>query len=252
MISLAVFSAVLMMIPWQVTTIVESQPAGLHFAIEREFVYMASTRTLRSEQWIAGDKAYQKRGDVVVITRKDLGVRWMVDSAGKTYTEQPLKDAPTTADQANTSGAIVNSTVPEDLRMAGFRYEPDYAWTVSETSETRDINGRSCRRLTAAGDADYAETSLTLWLCPRGESDRAGSSNPAVLDQIRSDSIRKLVEEQLAKRGNPILMSFEENTEPAIAATTIARIRIKVLESAPIPAGIFDLPPGVQKSARPK
>jgi len=230
----------------------DPQPVGLHFVIERDFIYMAATRTLRSEHWISGDKAYQKLGDMVVITRKDLGVRWVVNSAAKTYTERPLKVAGSPSGQEKASVVPGASSVQEDLRTAGFRYEPVYDWTITETGEAQNLNGRSCSKVTALGDADYAESKLVLWLCPREGSDSIGDSNTAVLDLIRSDSIRKLVEEQLAKRGNPILMSFEENTEPAIAPTTIVRIRIKTLESAPVPAGLFDLPAGVQKSAQPQ
>ena len=66
MISLAVICVLLAGQPLQ-----EPPPAGLHFVIERDFIYMASTNTMNTEQWIAGDRMYQKRGNRVVITRKE-------------------------------------------------------------------------------------------------------------------------------------------------------------------------------------
>lgn len=247
MISLAVICVLLAGQPLQ-----EPPPAGLHFVIERDFIYMASTNTMNTEQWIAGDRMYQKRGNRVVITRKDLGVRWTVDTTSKTYRETPLDEGDNPGGQGRASTPAAVPPPAGDLRVAGFTYDPVYDWTVTETGETQTINGLSCSQLTALGDADYSESKLSFWICPPAGSWASGFPNTAVLDWIRSDNIRRMLEDQLAKRGNPILMSVEENTEPAIAPTTIFRIRIKILESAPVPAGLFDLPPGIQKAVQPR
>jgi len=225
----------------------------LHVVIEREFTFLASTRTMLSERWIADDRMYAKSGDIVSITRKDLGVRWIIDGAKRTYTEMPLSGP--SADRPAAPEPPSSPTVAkpaEDLREAGFRYEPAYEWTVTDTPETSTINGRLCIRVVAAGDADYAETNLALWYCPRSEADKAGDQNVPFLNMIRDDSIKTFLESQQRKRGNPILMSYEETTEPSISPVMVTRIRIKTLESVPAPAGLFNVPIGVSKASRPK
>lgn len=253
MISSSLIASLLLMAACQAAATTVPPSSGLHVVIEREFNFLASTRTTRSEQWLAGDRTYGKTGDIVSITRKDLGVRWIIDSAKKTYTERPLSGS--TADRPAAQKPAVSSgeTKPvEDLRTAGFNYEPAYDWTVTETGQTSTINGRLCTKVVAAGEADYAETNLVLWYCPRSEADVPGDPNVPFLNMIRDDSIRAFLDSQQTKRGNPILMSYEETTEPAISPVMITRIRIQTLESAPVPAGLFDIPAGVQKAARPQ
>jgi hypothetical protein len=102
----------------------------------------------------------------------------------------------------------------------------------------------------AAGEADYAETSLVLWFCRRNEAGEKGDPNTVMLNQIRSESIRSFVAGQIAKRGNLLLMSYEETTEPTISPIMVTRSRVQVLELAPVPEGFFDLPPGLKKATR--
>jgi hypothetical protein len=92
---------------WQANTTIEPSPAGLHVIIEREFIYLAATNTSRLEQWLAGDKTYEKRGDQVSIIRKDLGVRWILDVARKSYSERALKNAEEDQESSTTEDQIL-------------------------------------------------------------------------------------------------------------------------------------------------
>jgi len=214
-----------------------SEPAT-HVTLEREFVFMSSSRVTRIEQWFAGDRKWEKRGGSTVVTRRDLGVRWVIDENGKTYTEVSLREE------------SAPPPVPaSDLRVAGFNYEPVFDWTVSESGKTRMIQGRSCSELRVDGDADYAETSFSFWLCPRGERDPSPDANASLLELARNPSVRDFASAQLRQRGDPLLMMIEERTEPAISPVMVTSLRIAALESAVPPPGLFELPPGVKKEA---
>jgi len=210
---------------------------SLHMVVESQFIYMSSTQTSTVEYWIAEDKSYEKRGARVTITRKDRGVRWIIDTQKQTYVESTLADA------------AKQQAVTEDMHTAGFNYEPEFAWTVTDTKQTSIINGRSCRLTIANGTADFADASLKLWLA---RSDRQGveaGANGPIVDstRFRYQNPATYITRLLAKRPGTLLMSLDATVEPPIAPTMVHHVLIRTIETGQAPAGTFDLPAGLLK-----
>jgi hypothetical protein len=215
----------------------QEQRTAIHFVVERQFIYMASTQTTTAEFWITDDETYQKRGAQVIISRKDRGVRWVIDTRKGTYSETLL-----------TSPAR-NETRVEDIHTAGFSYEPEFAWTVAESTEASTINGRACRLTVATGTDDFAEMTLKLWLCHLDRPALERKVNGSVLDSARFGyrNPTTFATELLTKRPDGLLMSLEATVEPSISPTMVYRVVIRTIESATPPAGIFDLPASIQR-----
>lgn len=215
----------------------QQEPTALHFVVEGQRTFMGSTRTLKAEYWITDDKTYEMRGPRVTIVRKDLGVRWVIDSQKKTYSETRL-----------TSPAKKETTV-EDIHTAGFSYEPEFAWTVKDSAEASTINGRSCRLTLAMGTDDFAEMTLKLWLCHTNRPALERKANVSVLDGalFSYENPVTFATELLSKRPDMLLMSLEATVEPPISPTMTHRVVVRTIENAVPPTGIFDLPSGIQK-----
>jgi hypothetical protein len=210
---------------------------SLHMVVDSQFIYMSSTQTSTIEYWIAKDKSYEKRGARVTITRNDLGVRWIIDTQKQTYIESTL------------AYAAKQQAATEDIHIAGFNYEPEFAWTVTDTNQTLTINGRSCRLTIASGTADFADATIKLWLA---RSDRQGiehRANDPIVDsaRFRYQNPATYVTRLLAKRPGTLLMAIDAIVEPPIAPTMVHHVVIRTLESGQAPAGTFDLPAGLQK-----
>ena len=216
------------------------QPAAaLHLVIESQFEYMASTQASTVESWIADDRTYEKRGARVVINRKDRGLQWVIDTQKSTYSE------------ARFATPVPRAAAPEDLRTAGFSYEPTFMWTVTDTAQTSTVNGKACRLTVVAGTADFAEMTLKFWLCQADSQGLEAKANGSVLEaaRFRYQSPVTYATELLAKRPGTVMMSSGGNRGTADSAEArIYRVVIRTLESGPPPAGIFDLPPGIQKA----
>ncbi len=198
------------------------QPPALNATLQSDFTYLASTRTTTAEYWIAADRSYEKLRDRVRVERFDAAAK----------PEAQAQAAP-------------------DLRMAGYDYEPEFTWEVKETGETQLFHGRTCRLTTAAGLADYAETSLRLWFCPAQDTAlerRLSGMFPRVM-ALRYAGISGFILKQAASRPDQLLVQVEETTEPPIAPAMVRKARIVKLETAPAPAGIFE-PPAESKKAQ--
>ena len=215
----------------------QEQRAALHFVVDSQFIYLASTQTTITEYWITDDKTFEKRGTRVTISRKDRGVRWVIDTKSGTYTETRL----TSAGDEKTA---------DDIHTAGFSYEPEFAWTVADSTEAATINGRACRITTAAGTDDFAEMTLKLWLCNTDRPALERKANVFVLDsaRFRFEDPTTFATKLLSRLPNKLLMSLEASVEPPTSPTMGHRVMIRTIENAPPPAGIFDLPLDIQKT----
>jgi hypothetical protein len=216
----------------------QEQRTVLHFVVESQFIFMASTQTTIAEYWITDDKTYEKRGTRVMISRKDRGVRWVIDTQKGTYSETRL------------TSPAKNETRLEDIHTAGFSYEPEFAWTVADSAEASTINGRACRLTVATGTDDFAEMTLKLWLCHTDRPALERKANGSVLDiaRFRYQNPVTFATELLSKRPDILLMSLEATVEPPISSTMAHRVVVRTIENAVPPAGIFDLPSGIQKT----
>jgi len=216
----------------------QAQRAALHFVVEGQRILMASTQTTTAEYWITDDKTYEKRGTRVTISRKDLGVRWVIDTQKGTYSETRL------------TSPTKNETTVEDIHTVGFSYEPEFAWTVAANRKTSTINGRPCRLTVATGIDDFAEMTLKLWLCHTDRPALERKANGSVLDsaQFRYQNPVTFATELLSKRPDVLLMSLEATVEPPSSPTIAYRVVVGTIENAVPPDGIFDLPSGIQKT----
>jgi hypothetical protein len=214
------------------------QRAVLHFVVDRQRIFMASTQATTTEYWIADDKTYEKNGARVTIIRKDLGVRWVINTQKATYAETRL-----------TSPAM-NKTRIEDIHTAGFNYEPEFVWTVADSAEASTINSRACRLTVATGTDDFAEMTLKLWLCHMDRPALERKANESVLDNAGFGYKNPVTfaSELLSKRPDVLLMSLDATVEPPISSTMTYRVVVRTIENALPPAGIFDLPAGLQKT----
>jgi len=221
-----------------------AQPApALHLVAESRFTYMASTQTTTSEQWLAESMTYETRGARVIITRQDRGVRWVIDTQKRTYSETTL---------APGSDAAKPETANESIHTAGFSYEPVFAWTVTQTAETATVNGRTCRLTTADGVADFAGISMKLWLCPAQEKELERKANGRILEMARfryQDPVT-FATSLLAKQSDVSLLSLEATVDPPIAPRMLHQVRFLTFEKGQPPPGIFDLPGDLQKTSK--
>ena len=63
----------------------------LHARLDSSRTYMGYTRENKSELWIAKDKLFRVRRNSIFISRQDLKVQWVIDTAKMTYTEYPIQ-----------------------------------------------------------------------------------------------------------------------------------------------------------------
>jgi hypothetical protein len=212
-------------------------PGAVHVVIDTERAYMGSVQKTQTEYWLAADRTWVSQRGRVTITRRDLGIRWRLDPAKKTYVEEKLAPPP----QAPPPG--------DDVHTARFDYEPRFEWTVRRGGRV-NVAGRQCREFSAAGQADFAQTSLRLSIGPRVTLKTERDVNQILAGLAQYESTTGFLQDAARTRGNGCLMSFEETMEPAIAPTIIQRARISTLEIVPPPAGIFDPPGGYSKASQ--
>ena len=211
---------------------------SLHLVVESQL-----PQTTTVEYWITDDKTYERRGARVTISRQDLGVRWVINTQKGTYSETRL-----------TSPARNEARV-EDVHTAGFSvsYEPEFVWTVTDSAEVKTINERPCRLTVATGIDDFAEMTLKLWLCHTDRPALDRKANGPVLDsaQFRYQNPVTFATDLLSKRPHVVLMDLEATVEPPTLPTKAYRVVVRTIENIVPPAGIFDLPAGIQKTPQP-
>jgi hypothetical protein len=213
-------------------------PGAVHVVIDTERAYMGSVQKAQTEYWVAADRTWVSQRGRVTIIRRDLGVRWRLDPAKKTYVEEKLTPS---APEAPPPG--------DDIHSARFDYEPRFEWTVTPGARVT-VAGRKCREFSAAGQADFAETSLRFSIGPRVSLKTERDVNQILAGLAQYESATRFLQDAARTRGNGCLMSFEEAIEPAIAPTIIQRARISTLEIVPPPAALFDPPGGYSKASQ--
>jgi hypothetical protein len=216
----------------------KNKSTAVYLVTESQFTFMASTQTTVTEYWITVDKLYQRLGTRVTIVRTDRGVQWDIDMQAGTYSESRLI-------------STEDKTPAEDIRTAGFSYEPDFAWTITGDTQTSTINGRPCHFSIAKGVADFAEMTLKLGLCQSNGQPLSEKVNRSILSSagFRYRHPVTFVTEFLSNRPELLLMSLEATVEPPISSTMNHRVVVRSIENSAPPAGIFDLPAGIRKIA---
>ena len=213
--------------------------AEVHVKSETSRLYMDFERRDTYELWLAEGKSYSKVRDRIVITREDLGVRWYIEPARKTYMEIKLGE-----------GSGSGEEEPEDIHTVGQYYYPEYDWEVKDTGEERVINGFRCRLFSAVGDADYADIKAEYWLCLDKNAAGGATYGAYMRKQFQGDRQRPGLFDLLRKHDGGFPVFREETIENAIAPTMVYKIRLLELREAEAPDGIFDLPEGFKKMER--
>jgi hypothetical protein len=213
--------------------------ADVHVKSETSRLYMDFERKDVYELWLTEGKSYSKVRNRIVITREDLGVRWYIEPARKTYMEIKLEE-----------GSGTREEEPEDIHTVGMYYSPEYDWEVEDTGEEKVINGFRCRLFSAVGDADFADLKAKYWVC-LGKNSKGGLEYGNYMkDQLKDDPQRPRLHDILSKHKGSFPVYREENIENAIAPTMVYKIRLLELQEAEAPAGIYDLPEAFKKMER--
>jgi hypothetical protein len=211
---------------------------ALHLVVESQFTFLGSKQLTTTEYWITDDKTYERRGGRVIINRKDGGLRWVIDMEKRTYSETQ-----------STAPARNVKSEGEDIRTAGFSYEPEFAWKVADGRKVSTINGRRCRLTTATGTDDFAEMTVKLWLCYTNRPALERKANVLVVEcaRFRYQNPINFVTQLVSRRPKMLLMSLEADVEPPISRAMHHRVMVRTIENAKPPNGIFDLPLGIQR-----
>jgi hypothetical protein len=209
-----------------------------HIVSELKRSYMGRTYPPQpSEVWIGGDGVYVRTGSVVVISRYDLKKKWIILTGRKKYMEEPLAAFPGRREPAK----------PFRIQEYGFNYEPLFEWTVLETAETATVNGFTCRKMVARGDAEYAEEVREIWVTAEAPIDVKVYFERVIKPNL--DGPWTKIYESRGDLRNGLIMKSRTTTEPAIAPTTVTEMSVLKVEKAAPPERIYEIPAGFQKVA---
>lgn len=211
----------------------------IHVKSETSRLYMDFERKDVNELWLAEGKSCRKVSNRLYITREDLGVRWLVDPAKKTYMEVKLDTARETRPEAQ-----------EDIHTVGMYYSPDYDWEIKDTAEEKEIDGYRCRLFKALGAADFAEIESSYWICVDEKSPGGRMFGEYMMDQVQSDPQRPKLHNVLKDNEGAFPVYREETIESAIAPTMLYKIKLLTLEEAEAPPGVYEIPDGYTKIER--
>ena len=208
-----------------------------HITQELSRTYMGRTSPPQSsEAWIARDKASIKDGAFLIITRHDLKKRWMVNLRSKKYHEESL-------------AAPLKSVAPKKksfrIQEYGFDYEPVYDWTLDKNMPTETVEGKTCRKVVARGDADYAEEVREIWLTEDVPINIKRAYEVLIKPNLDAHLL-KIYEKMPALRKGFVMKSVV-TTEWPIAPTMLWVTKVTKVEVAPPPASIYDVPAGMQR-----
>ncbi len=208
-----------------------------HIVTEISRTYMGQVMPPRpTETWVAENAVAVIVRGMTFITRFDLKKRWTITERNKKYLEEPLDASPKSPE---TAGRI---------QEQGFEYEPAYTWRVTETGETRTIGGRICRKVIAAGDADYAEETREIWVAADAPIDLK-RYHARVTDNGSDPAWTELIRQSPLLAAGIVLESTHVMTPP-IAPESTWVFRVTKLEAgAAPPAGIYEIPAGFTRAA---
>ncbi len=209
-----------------------------------------------TENWVGPDKEYHKKTYEISIVRRDLGVRWSLNPADKTYVEYPLAGKPPAKPGAKPARAAAApesaaEKEKEDLRFVGLlsTSEPDFEWSDRELGGTEAVAGIPCRLFLVRGDADFASIEIRLGIAPEA----AGTMPPPAefQDVFRRDrEALERVEKVMAGFPKGALLKMSLAADPPIGDIRKASLELEVFEEKAAPAGIYDLPAGYKKVER--
>jgi hypothetical protein len=214
-------------------------PPDTHAVVESTRLYMDQETKVVFEYWIAADRSSRTAARRTTITRNDLGLVWNLDLDAGTYTEvtiaKPGKEGPPARAAA-------------DMRKLWLDYyEPEYAWTIEETGESRSFNQFACREYRARGEADFAEMAAAYWICRSPGDPAVRAFHDYSLTQYRDGNRMAALLKLLEGMPDGICVYRQESVENSIAPTVRAHTELMKLEQAEAPAGTYEIPAGFRK-----
>jgi hypothetical protein len=182
------------------------------------------------------DKVCIKSSVVMTILRFDLKKRWTVIIPRKKYLEEDLD--------------TFDSQKPEEkkpprIQEYGFHYEPSYVWTTNITKETETLDGRTCQKIVAQGDAEYTEEIREMWVTKDVPIDIARYYDLVTKPNLDAQWLK--IYEETPELKNGFVVKTNSTSEPAIAPTIVMVTKLVKVEIAPAPPDIYEVPEGMQK-----
>ena len=206
-----------------------------HIISQQSRTYMGNTTPpAPNEVWISDQAVLMSSGRTTVLLRFDLGKRYYLNPIQKRYYEELLEGQDASA-----------SAAPERIQEVGWNYVPDYDWILQDTEEERVIDGRASRRLILKGEADYAQEVRDFWISRDVPIDLDRYYRLLSKRELRGRLLTIYEKTPLLRQG--FILESRTTTEHPIAPTMIWTNKVIKLERAEPPAGIYDIPPDLQK-----
>ena len=173
--------------------------------------------------WLAGDKLRRDDGDTSTILRLDRNKLYILDHAGKTYSELPLP-----VDLQKLAGLPKDALPKTDVQVT----------STNETKKVREWNARKVK--VAVSSAAGLKLDTTMWVSKDVPSYAAFNkmlASMAALQPVGAELSRKL--EQI--EGFPVL---QETQAEVNGSRFTAREELISVETKAAPAGAYDPPAG--------
>jgi len=202
-----------------------------HIAGSMKRTYMGRTFPPQtSEVWIADGKSSVRDGVVTIITRNDLGKKWILNQRTKKYLEESISPQP----------APPSKTEKFRIQEYGWDYEPVYEWSAKETGEIAEINGLKCIKVLLAGEADYASETREIWISKDVPIDLKRYYSQFVEPGLEP-AIRGVYRSVSALRNGLAVKTITTQERPIGNPFVWENVLTKAEKSEP-PAGIYELP----------
>ncbi len=201
----------------------------------RSFAGTSRTRNSTEELWACPDKEYRNTGGRVMITRRDKGIIWSIDSGAGTYTERAIGN-PAVSATPETS---------EKPHNQGYEYDPEYDWMIEDAGSQEVVSGVPCRKQVLDGDADLSERVIELWTAPDLGPALPRDARTLGYFLARTEAGPFLARWDAFK--DRFVLRERVTEDPPIGPTWVQETKFTKFEAADPPAGIYNLPPGLKK-----
>lgn len=208
-----------------------------HIMIDSTRSYMGHTSPkMTSEFWVTDNNVYVKTRRFITITRYDLKKKWIISPMQKRYFEESI-DLPVPSDK------VKEAQSKQTIHEVGWDYVPHYDWIIEKTDQKQDINGWTCQKVIAHGDADYEEKTIEIWV-----------SKDAAINIERFNNMTQKVNEEwkgIYQTSPELKKLFIVQTKHTIvndiAPTMYRENKVTKAETAEPPQNIYELPEGLEK-----
>lgn len=208
-----------------------------HIVIERTFKYMSRTypKTV-TNLWFGENSFTINAGRTIIIYRKDLGKIWTILTKNNRYYESLISESekPETNEEETVS-----------IHKLGQNYEPVFDWIIKPGNSTENVGGFECNKITANGDADYAEINIDIWTA-KNTGVVMNDLLKTAFKYMADDNWRALYKLHPELKDLFIVKSIDTLVS-AIAPDRITEKEMKIETNVTPPGNIFELPKGCVK-----